>query len=83
MCCSCFDVLRVLVADPCVLVRAVDGPGRLIEMLKTKSTNMRRCTMLVLDEADRMFEMGFEAQARHTPRPHPPRSPSIYCRAFC
>lgn len=44
----------------------MDGPGRLIEMLKTKSTNMRRCTMLVLDEADRMFEMGFEAQARHT-----------------
>jgi superfamily II DNA/RNA helicase len=52
-------------------------------MLKTKSTNMRRCTMLVLDEADRMFEMGFEAQARHTPRPHPPRSRPLYCRAFC
>jgi hypothetical protein len=36
--------------------------GRLIEMLKLKATNMRRCTMLVLDEADRMFELGFEAQ---------------------
>ena len=31
-------------------------------MLKTKATNLRRCTLLVLDEADRMFDMGFEAQ---------------------
>merc|ERR1712232_1020058 len=26
--------------------------------------NLRRCTMVVLDEADRMFEMGFEYQVR-------------------
>jgi ATP-dependent RNA helicase DDX42 len=39
-------------------------PGRLIEMVQNKSTNLRRCTMVVLDEADRMFEMGFEYQVR-------------------
>jgi superfamily II DNA/RNA helicase len=30
--------------------------------VRNKSTNLRRCTMVVLDEADRMFEMGFEYQ---------------------
>eukprot|EP01017_Pseudomicrothorax_dubius_P043240 TRINITY_DN7167_c0_g1_i4.p1 TRINITY_DN7167_c0_g1~~TRINITY_DN7167_c0_g1_i4.p1 ORF type:complete len:567 (+),score=158.73 TRINITY_DN7167_c0_g1_i4:289-1989(+) len=39
-------------------------PGRLIEMIKKKATNMRRVTFLVLDEADRMFSMGFEGQVR-------------------
>ncbi|GMR50389.1 hypothetical protein PMAYCL1PPCAC_20584, partial [Pristionchus mayeri] len=40
-------------------------PGRMIDMLAAnngKVTNLRRCTYLVLDEADRMFDMGFEPQ---------------------
>lgn len=40
-------------------------PGRMIDMLAAnngKVTNMRRCTYVVLDEADRMFDMGFEPQ---------------------
>lgn len=40
-------------------------PGRMIDILVTsngKITNLRRVTMLVIDEADRMFDMGFEPQ---------------------
>ena len=40
-------------------------PGRMIDMLAAnngKVTNCRRCTYLVMDEADRMFDMGFEPQ---------------------
>jgi superfamily II DNA/RNA helicase len=32
-------------------------PGRLIDMLDCVKTNLRRCTYLVLDEADRMLDM--------------------------
>ncbi|XP_065572372.1 uncharacterized protein LOC136034841 [Artemia franciscana] len=39
-------------------------PGRMIEFLETKKTNLRRCTYIVLDEADRMLDMGFEPQIR-------------------
>ena len=35
-------------------------PGRLIDFMDTNVTNMRRVTYLVLDEADRMLDMGFE-----------------------
>uniref|UniRef100_S4RU57 Probable ATP-dependent RNA helicase DDX46 n=1 Tax=Petromyzon marinus TaxID=7757 RepID=S4RU57_PETMA len=40
-------------------------PGRMIDMLAANSgrvTNFRRATYMVLDEADRMFDMGFEPQ---------------------
>ena len=37
-------------------------PGRMIEMIKKKATNLLRATYVVLDEADSMFSLGFEYQ---------------------
>lgn len=40
-------------------------PGRMIDMLAANGgrvTNLRRVTYVVLDEADRMFDLGFEPQ---------------------
>jgi ATP-dependent RNA helicase DDX5/DBP2 len=39
-------------------------PGRLIDLLSMGITNLRRVTYLVMDEADRMLDMGFEEQIR-------------------
>merc|ERR1712050_62312 len=39
-------------------------PGRLIDFLESGDTNCKRVTYLVIDEADRMLDMGFEPQVR-------------------
>ena len=39
-------------------------PGRLIDHLEQGNTNLRRVTYLVMDEADRLLDMGFEPQLR-------------------
>ena len=37
-------------------------PGRMIDLIKMKACALRRTTFVVLDEADRMLDMGFEPQ---------------------
>lgn len=56
---SKYEQLKELRAGSEVMVGT---PGRIIDLIKMKACNMRRVTYLVLDEADRMFDMGFEPQ---------------------
>lgn len=39
-------------------------PGRLIDMLRMRACRMNRCSFIVIDEVDRMLDMGFGAQVR-------------------
>jgi len=39
-------------------------PGRMLDFLSSGVTHLQRCSYLVLDEADRMLDMGFEPQIR-------------------
>lgn len=39
-------------------------PGRLIDLLSNKLISLKRTTFLVIDEADLLLDMGFEAQLR-------------------
>ncbi|XP_049852272.1 uncharacterized protein LOC126330072 [Schistocerca gregaria] len=56
------EVRRMLKMQPCEVVVAT--PGRLIETFKNKLISNMRITYFVLDEADKMFDMGFEPQVR-------------------
>lgn len=43
---------------------AVCTPGRMIDLIRSKACTLHRVTYVVLDEADRMFDLGFEPQIR-------------------
>jgi len=62
---------------------AIATPGRMIDMIKMKVTNLERVTYLVLDEADRMFDMGFEPQVRSIcDHVRPDRQCQLYSATF-
>ena len=42
----------------------VATPGRLCDLLAARKTKLCRCTYFVVDEADRMLDLGFEPQLR-------------------
>ena len=61
-------------------------PGRMIDMLTANSgrvTNLRRVTYVVLDEADRMFDMGFAPQIdRIVQNTRPDRQTMLFSATF-
>src|SRR6266581_4616651 len=61
---------REALAEGCDLL--VGTPGRLIDYLKQRVWTPRRVEILVIDEADRMFDMGFIADLRFILRRLPP-----------
>ena len=61
---------RETLAAGCDLL--VGTPGRLIDYLKQHVWSTRRVEILVIDEADRMFDMGFIADLRFILRRLPP-----------
>ncbi|MFZ9060376.1 MAG: DEAD/DEAH box helicase, partial [Steroidobacteraceae bacterium] len=50
----------------------IGTPGRLIDYLKQRVFDLRHCEVLVLDEADRMFDLGFIKDIRYLLRRLPP-----------
>jgi ATP-dependent RNA helicase RhlB len=61
---------RDLLRQGCDLL--IGTPGRLIDYFKQHVYSLRRAEVLVIDEADRMFDMGFIADLRYLLRRLPP-----------
>jgi ATP-dependent RNA helicase DeaD len=53
------EQVRMLKTRPRIIVST---PGRLVDHLKQRTVDLRNVKFLVLDEADRMFDMGFAPQ---------------------
>jgi superfamily II DNA/RNA helicase len=47
----------------------VGTPGRVKDFLHQKKLNLGHCQTIVLDEVDRMLDMGFQVRERHDGRP--------------
>src|ERR1700728_3567859 len=72
-----YDKQRQQLGEGCDVL--IGPPGRLIDYFKQHVFDMRHAQVLVLDEADRMFDLGFIADIRYILRrpPHPARRLSM------
>ncbi len=65
-----YEKQRTALSEGCDIL--IGTPGRLIDYFKQKIYDLRRVDVLVIDEADRMFDMGFIADLRYLLRRLPP-----------
>src|SRR5579864_753365 len=72
-----YEKQRTQLAAGCEVL--IGTPGRLIDYFKQHVFDLRHAQVLVLDEADRMFDLGFIADIRYILRrlPHPERRQSM------
>mgnify|MGYP000173619512 CR=1 FL=1 len=56
-------------------------PGRMIDFLSSGTTNFRRVTYLVMDEADRMLDMGFINDVKKVLAKVPPKRQTLFFSA--
>jgi len=72
-----YEKQRAQVAAGCDVL--IGTPGRLIDYFKQHVFDLRHAQVMVLDEADRMFDLGFIADIRYILRrlPHPERRQSM------
>ena len=56
-------------------------PGRLNDFLESRQINLQQVSYLVLDEADRMLDMGFEPQIQRIVRTIPPQRQTLFFSA--
>ncbi len=66
--------LKALRRRPHVIVAT---PGRLIDHIEQRTVNLHLVSILVLDEADRMFDMGFAPQVRQIIRMVPAKRQTL------
>lgn len=55
----------------------VATPGRLIDLISTQSVNLAKIEILVLDEADKMLDLGFQEEMAHLFKLMPPKRQNI------